>query len=316
MKEVTYLFLGSSGVAALTGCVVDQVIIRNDLLPLLITPIKSSNPIMRLHGLLALKNLAFWSESSLKELLMNHLTWAYLAMYGDPAIPRSRGCIRLTFASTNVLLLSLCNDPDLDIQAQALGILRNVACNKEADVDLPMSEIGKDKYLSMLEDKLQSPSDHILIVVSVSSRALDSLSQTEAADEKRETGPQTLNILQNLVQSPKGKQAVLQRQSLLFKMLDYIVRDCSVMLDAETTVLMGPRPWLLSSATAAPRSVSRRCGRPCLWRAATLDIQGVCVHDLFRSAVYVKRLRLCCGRLHQNRMKTRCCLSRSGLKIG
>lgn len=89
---------------------------------------------------------------------MEQLTWDFLALSVLEALAPS-----LPFADRDNY--RLCNDPDQDIQAQSLGILRNVACNKVEDVDTPLDKLGSESFLAMIEDKLESPSDQILVVV-------------------------------------------------------------------------------------------------------------------------------------------------------
>ncbi|GAA5850936.1 hypothetical protein JCM8547_009136 [Rhodosporidiobolus lusitaniae] len=92
---------------------------------------KSANPTLRLNAMWALKNATYQSSTDFKRALLQHLTWDHLAA-----------------------LISAGSPPA--ISEQALGILRNITCvtNNEAITGLAPGELGEDRLLGLLEEKV------------------------------------------------------------------------------------------------------------------------------------------------------------------
>ena len=59
------------------------------------------------------------------------------------------------------------SDDELSVQEQALNLLRNLVCGKEADIELVFKEMGEEKLMSILEKKLKSEHNLILSQASV-----------------------------------------------------------------------------------------------------------------------------------------------------
>ena len=45
-------------------------------------------------------------------------------------------------------------DPEVSIQEQALNLLRNLVCGKEADIEAVFNGLGESKLMNILESKL------------------------------------------------------------------------------------------------------------------------------------------------------------------
>ncbi|KAF9918008.1 hypothetical protein BX616_010592 [Lobosporangium transversale] len=84
--------------------------------------------IVRLHAVWAIKNLVYEADSEVKETVMRQLGFHSLA--------------------------ALLNDAELDIQEQALNLVRNLACKRNQDIDLVFNGLGPGQLLSIIEDKL------------------------------------------------------------------------------------------------------------------------------------------------------------------
>jgi hypothetical protein len=116
-----------------------EVLLECAILPRLTELSRSSNPQLRLHALVAMKNVAYWGDSKLKRLLMDYLTWPYL--------------------------VTLLRHPDLDVQAQALGIFRNAAATKVVDIEWGIQGVGADQLLDILEEKMGAAADEVVAQV-------------------------------------------------------------------------------------------------------------------------------------------------------
>lgn len=64
----------------------------------------------------------------------------------------------LKFATVAALI----NDTQVNVQEQAVNLLRNLACGKEADIAEVFSGFGEQNLVGMLEQKLSSGSVEIL----------------------------------------------------------------------------------------------------------------------------------------------------------
>ena len=60
---------------------------------------------------------------------------------------------------------SLANDSDLLVQEQALNLIRNLACNKDEEILQVFEQIGEARLIRLLETKLASPKNEIVIQV-------------------------------------------------------------------------------------------------------------------------------------------------------
>ncbi|KAL8281545.1 hypothetical protein RQP46_006229 [Phenoliferia psychrophenolica] len=100
---------------------------------------RSENLMLRINALAAIRNATYQSQASFKRTTISALGWAYLAE-----------CI---------------SDPEEDVSVQALFILQNVACTVgDSPID-GLAEIGEDRLLSLLENKLLSKSTTLMIPV-------------------------------------------------------------------------------------------------------------------------------------------------------
>jgi hypothetical protein len=83
-----------------------QVVLENGGVERLVALVNSMDANLRLNAVWGLKNLLYQAESEIKLMVMKHLTYPTLE--------------------------SLLTEPDASIQEQALNLLRNLACGKEA----------------------------------------------------------------------------------------------------------------------------------------------------------------------------------------
>lgn len=84
---------------------------------------------LQLNGTWALNNLLFRADLNAKKAVMDSLTFD--------------------------ALIGLLHDPKINIQEQALEIVRNLVFGKQEDTDWVIDGIGKDDLLDVLENKLQ-----------------------------------------------------------------------------------------------------------------------------------------------------------------
>ncbi|KAM3583146.1 Armadillo repeat-containing protein 8 [Umbelopsis sp. WA50703] len=91
----------------------------------------SENAALKLNAIWSLKNLLYSADSDTKRTVMRQLSYDYL--------------------------IELLNDPCIDIQEQALDLVRNLVCGKQKeDIDDVFSGIGETVLLDILEKKLSN----------------------------------------------------------------------------------------------------------------------------------------------------------------
>ena len=106
----------------------------------LVEMIWTSDVALQLNAIWALKNLLYKADLSVKKRVMQGLTWD--------------GLDKLVWHQ------------EIGVQEQALNLMRNLASDREADIDELFNGFGRDKLLSMLEVKLGSHNhDEILTQV-------------------------------------------------------------------------------------------------------------------------------------------------------
>ena len=88
----------------------------------------STDENLKLNALWALKNILFQADPDIKTNVFLHLG-----------------------AST---IKALCEDPSFAIQEQALNLLRNAACGREADILFVLNQMGESTIIDILEQKL------------------------------------------------------------------------------------------------------------------------------------------------------------------
>eukprot|EP00158_Paraphelidium_tribonemae_P008457 Partr_v1_DN28582_c0_g1_i5_m73244 putative Armadillo repeat containing 8 len=92
---------------------------------------------LRLNCVWALKNLLFQADSATKKFVMDKLTFAHL--------------------------LTLIEDSDIEVQEQAVNLLRNVACKEQSDIDMCFQGLGPARLMKIIEAKLQSAHEEIIL---------------------------------------------------------------------------------------------------------------------------------------------------------
>jgi len=120
--------------AALCNVVLDfspmkKVVLENGGVQRLVTLVHSMDSNLRLNAIWALKNIVFSAESQIKDQIMKELGWDQLYM--------------------------LINDEELDIQEQAINLLRNLACSNEYDIEETIKGLGESRIIDIFESKLQ-----------------------------------------------------------------------------------------------------------------------------------------------------------------
>jgi hypothetical protein len=105
-----------------------KTVLDSGIIPLLVRLTNSSDLALKLNAIWAIKNLSYRATSELKALVMRDLEWSRLA--------------------------ALLRDSDLLIREQAINVLRNLACGKEADIEEAFAGIGEAALFNMLETNL------------------------------------------------------------------------------------------------------------------------------------------------------------------
>jgi hypothetical protein len=103
----------------------------------LVELVGSSDSDLRYNALWALKNLLYLADTPIKTATMQLVTY-----------PR---------------LQQLANDSALLVQEQALNLIRNLVCEKEQDVNEVLSSFGQESLIKLLEAKMASPKEEILV---------------------------------------------------------------------------------------------------------------------------------------------------------
>ncbi|KAI8822623.1 armadillo-type protein [Fimicolochytrium jonesii] len=116
-----------------------KTVLDNGGVERLIELARSMDGHLRLNAVWALKNLLYQADSDIKEKVMKGLEWDSL--------------------------MCLIADPEVAIQEQALNLLRNLACGKEADIEQVFQGLGERRLLDILETKLsQFPANEDLVL--------------------------------------------------------------------------------------------------------------------------------------------------------
>lgn len=106
-----------------------EIMVEKGFLELMMEGSKSPYPPLRLNSVWALKHAITGLKDDVRAKLLGQLTPTYL--------------------------LQLCNDPEPQVQEQAMGIIRNIACSSDLASILVMLEgIGIDNFLGLLEEKV------------------------------------------------------------------------------------------------------------------------------------------------------------------
>lgn len=163
----------------------------------------SRDPPLRLNSIWALKNLLYQADSITKELVMKKLTYSGLKMSVSFFLSffffhlDSRFKDRVCFS-----LCSLLNDHEPAIQEQALNMLRNLACSKDADAATDIENIFEgigDQLIPILESKMEST--------------------------QQDTVQQTIYVLVNLATgSERHKEQIISSEKLLSRILHFMVK--------------------------------------------------------------------------------------------
>jgi hypothetical protein len=128
--------------AALCNLVLDfspmkETVLKEGGVRRLVELVGSSDSDLRYNALWALKNLLYLADTPIKTATMQLITY-----------PR---------------LQQLANDSALLVQEQALNLIRNLVCEKEQDVNEVLSSFGQESLIKLLEAKMASPKEEILV---------------------------------------------------------------------------------------------------------------------------------------------------------
>ncbi|CAG8500860.1 8803_t:CDS:10 [Paraglomus occultum] len=138
--------------------------------------LRSSDNALRLNAIWALKNLVCSAESDIKESVMKILTYPTMA--------------------------SLIDDPEIDIQEQAITLLRNLACKRPVDIEEVFKGLGENQLMDIIENKLLR------------------------YEAKEEIIMQILYVITNIASGDeRHKQSIMSRSSILQSILKYMSHD-------------------------------------------------------------------------------------------
>ncbi|KAI3644697.1 hypothetical protein MP228_010861 [Amoeboaphelidium protococcarum] len=113
-----------------------KVVLENGGVEKIVALIQSMDNDLRTNAVWALKNLLFQADADIKKTVMKHLTFGALEQ--------------------------LINDPEVIIQEQAINLLRNLVCGKEADIAEVFAGFGEQNLISLIEKKLHSESSGVI----------------------------------------------------------------------------------------------------------------------------------------------------------
>ena len=137
-----------------------QIVLENNGVEKLVDMSRSPDPSLRLNSIWALKNLLYQADSVTKDLVMKKLTYSGLQRFFlfFFCFYLFSCCIFGTHPNP-IFDFSLLNDPEPGIQEQALNLLRNLACSKDAEAAVDIENIFQgigDQLIPILESKLES----------------------------------------------------------------------------------------------------------------------------------------------------------------
>ncbi|KAI9292550.1 ARM repeat-containing protein [Neoconidiobolus thromboides FSU 785] len=112
-------------------------IVQNGGIEKLVALVDASDKELSLNAIWALKNLIFKSDPSVKRSLMSILAYSRLEEFILNGLP--------------------------DVQEQTLGLVRNLSCGEEPDLDELINGMGSKRLVSLLEKKLESNFTNIKI---------------------------------------------------------------------------------------------------------------------------------------------------------
>ncbi|KAJ2960908.1 hypothetical protein NQZ79_g3697 [Umbelopsis isabellina] len=145
----------------------------------------SDNTALKLNAIWSLKNLLYSADSETKRTVMRQLSYEYL--------------------------IDLLNDPSVEIQEQALDLVRNLVCGKQKeDIDDVFSGMGETVLLDILEKKLSN-----------SNMVID-----DGEDNSLLTLEPALYTLVNIaVGSSQHREALLKRPEILQNIVRYMSHE-------------------------------------------------------------------------------------------
>jgi hypothetical protein len=142
-----------------------QVLISRDILPKLVAIAQAHDGMLRVRSLGALRNAIYYSASPLKQMILSCFTNGSLM-----------GCVRFAWTSRprqpEERRHSFAQDADPEVQEQALNIIRNLACSNEADIVMTVYAVGESRLYNLLEEKLRSSHEQVVIQVRAGARVL------------------------------------------------------------------------------------------------------------------------------------------------
>jgi len=97
--------------------------------------VHSMDASLRNNAVWALKNLLYQSETSIKQMVMEKLTFP--------------------------IFEQLLDDAEVNVQENAISLLRNLTCGNEKDLDDVFSGLGEGNLFDILERKLKSDNEEL-----------------------------------------------------------------------------------------------------------------------------------------------------------
>ncbi|CAH1764496.1 13336_t:CDS:10 [Entrophospora sp. SA101] len=113
-----------------------KIVLEQGAIEKLVELAHSPDNTLRLNAVWALKNLVYHCESEIKDAVMKALTYTKME--------------------------ALISDPEVDIQEQALNLLRNLACSRIYDIEEAFKGLGETQLMNIIENKLCSDSEEII----------------------------------------------------------------------------------------------------------------------------------------------------------
>lgn len=158
-----------------------EIMVEKGFLDLIVDGTRSSYPPLRLNAVWALKHAISALSTETRAQLLSGMTIEHL--------------------------VCLCNDTEPQVQEQALGVIRNIACSGDMDaINLVLDGIGFDKFFDMLNDKITTSMENA----------------TYAPDQPHHNLiiVQVVYIISNIViHTDALKDKLLQREDVLKKLL-------------------------------------------------------------------------------------------------
>lgn len=201
-----------------------KFMVDKGVLQLIMEGSRSRYPPLRLNSVWALKHAIYELKEDARAKLLSELTPAFL--------------------------LELCNDEEPQVQEQAMGIIRNIACSGDLVTILAMLDgIGVDKFLHLLDDKVTTSMQNALYAPS--------------QPHHNQIIVQVVFIISNIVMhSDELRDMFLEREDVLKKLLPLFQHEMSDVRNGCA--------WVVINLTWQDDQTNRQAKEKCQKRARKL----------------------------------------------